>query len=148
MASEYLLVLAGCVLVTLPLEFILGARVYRRPARLAAVVLPVAAVFYVWDLVAIARGHWWFNPARTSGVLLPGGVPLEEALFFLVIPLCGLLTYEAVGSVLGRRRSWRTEVADPAAEPVPPLAEPSRPLAELVEANEPVEARVREARDA
>lgn len=149
MAYEYLIVLAACVLVTLPLEFILGARVYRRPARLAAVVLPVAAVFYVWDLVAIARGHWWFNPARTSGVLLPGGVPLEEALFFLVIPLCGLLTYEAVGSVLARRRGWRTEVADPAAESVPPLAEPSRPLAELVEAGEQsLEARAREARDA
>lgn len=135
MAVEYLLVLAGCVLVTLPLEFILGARIYRRPARLAAVVLPVAAVFYVWDLVAIARGHWWFNPARTSGVLLPGGVPLEEALFFLVIPLCGLLTYEAVGSVLARRRGWRTEVADPDAESVPPLAAP-------------VDVRAREARDA
>lgn len=152
MASEYLLVLAGCVLVTLPLEFILGARVYRRPARLAAVVLPVAAVFYVWDLVAIARGHWWFNPARTSGVLLPGGVPLEEALFFLVIPLCGLLTYEAVGAVLARRRSRRVEVADPVAEPAKPLARPTHPLAEpshsLAEPSSPlaelVEARPRE----
>ena len=105
MPYEYLLVLAGCVLVTLPLEFILGARVYRRPLRLAAVVLPVAAVFYLWDLVAISRGHWWFNPERTTGILLPGQVPLEEALFFLVIPLCGLLTYEAVGAVLARFRT-------------------------------------------
>jgi lycopene beta-cyclase len=103
MNYEYLLVLAGCLLVTVPLEFVLGARVYRRPLRLAAVVLPVAAVFYVWDLVAVARGHWYFNPARTSGILLPGQVPLEEALFFVVIPLCGLLTYEAVGAVLSRR---------------------------------------------
>jgi lycopene cyclase domain len=124
MAYEYLIVLAACVLVTLPLEFVLGARVYRRPARLAAVVLPVAAIFYLWDLVAIARGHWWFNPARTSGVLLPGGVPLEEALFFGVIPLCGLLTYEAVGAVLAGRRRWRTEVADPVAEPGTAHAEP------------------------
>jgi lycopene cyclase domain-containing protein len=103
MAWEYLLVLAACVLITLPLEFVLGARVYRRPARLASAVLPVAVVFYLWDVVAIARGHWWFNPARTSGIVLPGGVPLEEVLFFLVIPLCGLLTYEAVGAVLRRR---------------------------------------------
>lgn len=147
MAYEYLIVLAACVLVTLPLEFVLGARVYRRPARLAAVVLPVAAVFYLWDLVAIARGHWWFNPARTSGVVLPGGVPLEEALFFLVIPLCGLLTYEAVGSVLDRLRSRRAQIADPSApaETSPlaeqsPLVEPT-PLAEPIPLAEPVEAR-------
>lgn len=105
MSYEYLLVLAGCLVITLPLEFLLGARVYRRPLRLVAVVLPVAAVFYLWDLVAVSRGHWWFNPERTSGVLLPGGVPLEEALFFVVIPLCGLLTYEAVGAVLARLRA-------------------------------------------
>lgn len=127
MTYEYLIVLAGCLLVTLPLEFVLGARVYRRPARLAAVVLPVAAIFYLWDLVAMARGHWWFNPARTSGVLLPGGVPLEEALFFLVIPLCGLLTYEAVGSVLTRWRSRRAEIADPSAEPAEATAAEARP---------------------
>lgn len=142
MAYEYLIVLAGCLLVTLPLEFVLGARVYRRPARLVAAVLPVAAVFYLWDLVAMARGHWWFHPARTSGVLLPGGVPLEEALFFLVIPLCGLLTYEAVGSVLARWRARRSLIADPEAGPTSPLAEPASPLAE------PVEARPGEARDA
>ncbi|PFG15584.1 lycopene cyclase domain-containing protein [Propionicimonas paludicola] len=122
MAYEYLIVLAGCVLVTLPLEFVLGARVYRRPARLAAVVLPVAAIFYLWDLVAVARGHWGFNPARTSGILLPGQVPLEEALFFLVIPLCGLLTYEAVGAVLARWRARRTVIADPVAETASPSA--------------------------
>lgn len=32
-------------------------------------------------------------------------MPLEELVFFVVIPVCGLLTYEAVGQVLayGRR---------------------------------------------
>ena len=28
-------------------------------------------------------------------------MPLEEVVFFVVIPICGLLTYEAVGTVLG-----------------------------------------------
>ena len=31
-----------------------------------------------------------------------GLMPLEELLFFLVVPVCGLLTYEAVGYVLSR----------------------------------------------
>jgi lycopene cyclase domain-containing protein len=97
---EYLLVLGACLVVTLPLELI-GARVYRRPRRLARAVLPVAAVFLVWDAIAIAAGVWDFDPAFVTGVRAPLGIPLEEVLFFVVVPICGLLTYEAVQS-LGR----------------------------------------------
>ena len=32
---------------------------------------------------------------------LPGGVPLDEILFFMVIPLASILTLEAVRSVRG-----------------------------------------------
>lgn len=94
--AEYLLVLGACVLVTLPLE-LAGARVYRRPRRLARAVLPVAAVFLLWDALAIAAGIWDFDPAFVSGVRVPFGIPIEEVLFFVVIPVCAVLTYEAVG---------------------------------------------------
>lgn len=108
-AYQYLLVMAACLLVTLPLEFVLRARVYRRWRRLLWAVVPVAAVFAVWDAVAIARGHWWYSPRFTTGILLPGTLPLEELVFFLVIPVCGLLTYEAVGTVLRRLPSRRRD---------------------------------------
>lgn len=104
---QYLALMAGCLLVTLPLEFWLAARVYRRPRRMVLAVVPVALLFVAWDLFAIRRDHWSFSLQYTAGVLLPGGVPLEEVVFFLVIPLCGLLTYEAVGTVLRRRASRR-----------------------------------------
>ena len=105
---QYLLLMLGCLVITLPLEFVLGARVYRRPRRLTLAVLPVLVVFYLWDAIAIARGHWDYHPGRTSGVILPGAMPLEELAFFIVIPLCGLLTYEAVGNVLRKSRARRT----------------------------------------
>jgi lycopene cyclase domain-containing protein len=92
---EYLIVLAACVLVTLPLE-LAGARVYRQPRRLARAVLPVALVFLVWDALAIAGRVWDYAPGRVTGIRAPFAVPLEEVLFFVVIPICGLLTYEAV----------------------------------------------------
>lgn len=92
---EYLVVLGACVLVTLPLE-LAGARAWRRPRQLARAVLPVAAVFLVWDVLAIAAGVWDFDPAFVTGLRVPFGVPLEEVLFFVVIPVCGVLTYEAV----------------------------------------------------
>jgi hypothetical protein len=39
-----------------------------------------------------------------TGWELPFGLPLEELLFFVVIPLCALLSYEAVRRMLGGRR--------------------------------------------
>ncbi|MDQ0381585.1 lycopene cyclase domain-containing protein [Amycolatopsis thermophila] len=103
---QYLLVLAGCLAITLPLEF-LGARVYRRPAALARAVLPVALVFLVWDAIAIAARVWWYDPGYLTGVRLPFAIPLEELLFFLVIPVCGVLTYGCVQAMLGRLRTLR-----------------------------------------
>jgi len=97
----YLAVLAGCLLGTLPLELWLRTRVYARPRRWLLAVAPAFVLFTTWDLYAIARGHWWYDPRQTTGVLLPGRLPLEEALFFLVVPTCAILAFEAVRAVLG-----------------------------------------------
>jgi lycopene cyclase domain-containing protein len=96
---EYLALLGACVLLTLPLEFVFRARVWRRPRRALRALVPVVLVFGTWDVIAIALGHWWFNPRFVTGVTLPPGLPLEELAFFLVIPLCGLLTYEAINTI-------------------------------------------------
>ncbi len=98
----YLGVLVLVLLTTLPLELYLGVRVWRRPRRLALTVLPVVAVFVVWDLYAIDQGHWDFDPAQTVGVLLFGTLPIEELLFFLVVPVAAIMTLEAVRVV----RRW------------------------------------------
>ncbi len=97
----YLAVLVACLLGTAPLEIVLHTRVYARPLRLVLTLVPVAAVFVVWDLYAIARHHWYYDRARTTGVRLPGRLPLEELLFFLVVPVCAILTLEAVRAVRG-----------------------------------------------
>jgi lycopene beta-cyclase len=99
---QYLLLMGACLVITLPLEFVIGARVWRRPRRLlAAMALPVA-LFVVWDVIAIARDHWSYNPKYVTGWELPLNLPVEELVFFLVIPICGLLTFEAVRRVLAR----------------------------------------------
>jgi lycopene beta-cyclase len=104
---QYFLVLAACVLITLPLELVIGARVYRRPRRLlSALALPIV-IFVAWDVAAIERGHWWFNPRYVTGWRLPGDLPVEELAFFVVIPICALLTYEAVDIVLAAARRAR-----------------------------------------
>lgn len=91
-----------CLVITLPLEFLLGARVWRRPRQLlSAIVIPVA-LFSIWDAIAIARGHWQYNPLYVTDWKL-GNLPIEEIVFFVTIPICGLLTYEAVRRVLVER---------------------------------------------
>ncbi|ASF07052.1 lycopene cyclase [Nocardia brasiliensis NBRC 14402] len=107
---HYLLVLLACVLLTVPLEFV-GQGVYRRPRLLLGTLVPVAA-FVIWDLVAIAAGVWSFNSRYLIGVLLPGGLPLEELLFFVVVPLCGLLTFVAVERLLRTAATLRRKRAE------------------------------------
>lgn len=99
---EYLALMGACVAVTLPLEFVFRARVYRRPRRLLRALAAPVAFFVAWDQVAIARGHWTFTERYVTGWELPGALPVEELVFFLVIPVCALLTFEASRRTLGR----------------------------------------------
>lgn len=106
-------VLVGC----LWLEVALRTHVLVRWRRLLLTFLPVVVVFFAWDAYAIAQGHWWFDTERILGVYVPAGVPLDEILFFLAIPLASVLTLEAVRSV----RGWPAgdEAVDPpSGEPV------------------------------
>lgn len=98
--------MAACLLITLPLEFVLGARIYRRIAGLIWALVPVMIIFSIWDIAGIMRDHWSYNPRFVTGLQLPFRMPVEELVFFLVVPVCGLLTYEAVGRMLrfARRR--------------------------------------------
>jgi lycopene cyclase domain-containing protein len=105
---QYLLVMAACVVLTGPLEIVLGARVWRRPRRLVRAVVGPAVIFSLWDVAAIAHHHWGYNTRYTTGWDLPGGLPVEEVVFFLVIPICALLTYEVVTAMLARLSRRRT----------------------------------------
>jgi len=98
---QYLLVLAACLAITAPLEAF-GGGVYRRPWRVARAVLGVAAVFLLWDELAVGAHVWTYNPAYIVGHYVPLRVPIEEVLFFVVVPLCALLTYNAVSAILDR----------------------------------------------
>lgn len=99
MRATYLLLLIACLLGTLPLELWLGTRVYRRWRQLLLALVPTLCVFVAWDLYGIARGLWTYDPRYLVGVTLPGKLPLEELLFFVVVPTCAVLTFEAVSTV-------------------------------------------------
>jgi lycopene cyclase domain-containing protein len=99
----YVALLAACLLGTAPLEVVLHTRVYARWRRLLLALAPTVVVFVAWDLYAIHQHQWRYERRWTTGVLLPGRLPLEELLFFVVIPTCAILTLEAVRR---RRPQW------------------------------------------
>lgn len=103
MRFTYLALLVGCLLVTLPLELVLRVRVYARWRRLLSAVLPVAICFVGWDLYAVSRHEWWYDSRQILGWRVFGRLPVEELLFFLVVPTCAILGFEAVRVVTG----WR-----------------------------------------
>ncbi len=107
----YVGVLLFCLFGSVWLEYGLRTRVFRRWLRLLLTVIPIALVFSIWDLYAIAQGHWSFDTDQTTGLTLGGGLPLDELLFFLVVPVASVLAFEAVRSA----RGWPAgdEVADP-----------------------------------
>jgi lycopene cyclase domain-containing protein len=98
----YLSVLLGCLVGTAWLEFFLRTNVYRRSIRLILTVLPVVVVFSIWDAYAIAQKHWTFDPRYVTGITTVANIPLDEILFFIVIPICAILSFEAVRSA----RNW------------------------------------------
>ena len=97
----YLGVLAVCLLSALWLEPLFRLGVVRRWRRVLLTLVPVVVVFVGWDLAAIAAGHWRYDPGQLVGLTLPGGLPLEELLFFLVVAVCAILGFEAVRKVTG-----------------------------------------------
>jgi lycopene cyclase domain-containing protein len=99
---SYLALLAGCLLATAPLEFLLRTRVYARWRRLLLAVAPGLLLGVGWDRYAVRHRQWSFDRRYLSGLRLVG-LPIEEVLFFVVIPICAVLTLEAVRR---RRPGW------------------------------------------
>lgn len=100
---SYVAVLGFVLVGSLWPELVLRTRVLRRWRRLLlSMVLPVL-VFTAWDAYAIAEQHWYFNTDRILGIEVIAGVPIDEVLFFVCIPLASILTLEAVRRVM---RHW------------------------------------------
>ena len=102
----YLSVLLGCLIGTAWLEIFLRTKVYRRTIRLILTILPVLVVFSIWDAYAIAQGHWFFDREQILGIYGPFSIPLEEYLFFMVIPMAAIFTIEGVTTV---KPHWRKD---------------------------------------
>ena len=108
----YLAVLCGCLLGAVWVEPVLHVHVVRRWRRVAITLAVVVVIFGGWDVAAVTGGHWRYDPEQTLGVRLLAGLPLEELLFFLVVPFAAILGFEAVRAVSGSAAPAGDEAPD------------------------------------
>ena len=81
------------------LEVVLKVRVLARMKRLLMSLAPVGIFFLAWDAYAIKNHHWTIDPHQTLDIYGPFHIPLEEFLFFLIVPIAAIMTIEGVRSV-------------------------------------------------
>jgi lycopene cyclase domain-containing protein len=86
------------------LEIVLKIDVLRRVKRLIISIFPVSIFFIIWDAYAISQGHWYFDQKQILGIFGPFDIPLEEFLFFTIIPIAAIMTIEAVRTV---NKHWK-----------------------------------------
>jgi lycopene cyclase domain-containing protein len=134
--SQYLALMGICLLGTQFLEFRFDARIWRRPvAVIRALILPFVA-FNIVNQIAVLRELWWYSSRFTTGLTLPTGYPIEELVFFVAIPICALLTFEAATGVYeGRVKSVTGKLMTPLTKQyAPPAAQRAVSLVSLVTA--------------
>ena len=64
----------------------------------------IAGIFLVWDAFFTSLGVWGFNPDYCLGIFLLS-MPIEEWLFFFIIPFCSLFIHFARMSISKQRKS-------------------------------------------
>ena len=90
-----MVVLLLSVSVPLALSFFKPIALFRRWRVLSVSLGMIVLIFGAWDVFATARGHWHFNPAGDLPLRLIN-LPLEEVLFFVIIPFCCIFTWEVI----------------------------------------------------
>lgn len=91
----YLLITMAVIIPPLLLSFDRKVHFHTHWAYLFPSILPVSALYIIWDVLVTIRGHWWFNP-EYSGIVTLFHLPLGEWLFFLVVPYATIFIYEVL----------------------------------------------------
>lgn len=81
----------------------------RRYLPLFISILVVAPFYIIWDELAVIYGTWSFNEKMVIGIYF-FRIPIEEVLFFIVVPFSTLLIYEGLDINIFTKRagSWIT----------------------------------------
>ena len=83
----------GSVSVPLIFSFEKKVQYFKKIKYLLPAMIFTGTIFIIWDIRFNELGIWSFNPQYVTGIYITG-LPLEEWLFFIVIPYCCIFIYE------------------------------------------------------
>lgn len=101
--SKYFVVLLLSGIAPFILSFWPPLKFYRNWRSLILSIVLIVVIFGGWDVFATWRGHWSFNSQGVDGIRIIN-LPLEEVLFFIVIPFCCIFTWEAMQYIMRRKK--------------------------------------------
>lgn len=97
----YLLILGLSLLYPLAQSFEKRVFMYRKFKYMIPGILITGVIYLAWDVWFTHLGIWGFHPNFTSDMYFLG-LPLEEWLFFLVVPYACFFLYEVLRYFVGR----------------------------------------------
>ena len=114
---RYTYLILDFLILVVPLLYTFHPRI-RYDRCIPALALSVAVVspcYLAWDALAIRWGEWSFNPRFVTGLDILK-LPVEEILFFVVVPYSCLFIYESLARLRGNRalklpRPWLVAAA-------------------------------------
>jgi len=100
----YLYLQLLCIFVLVPniiLLYLNRKKIHLKTLGIALVLLFIIAV--VWDQLSVRMGLWMFTQDEVIGNLF--GLPIEEYLFFLFVPLLSINIYLFVAGILSKPKT-------------------------------------------
>ncbi|MEP5612704.1 MAG: lycopene cyclase domain-containing protein, partial [Cyclobacteriaceae bacterium] len=102
----YFILMGGSLIFPLAWSFEKRVSYHKNWKSLFPAIFLTALFFLFWDEVFTQRGVWGFNDSYISGIKF-GSLPLEEILFFIVVPFSCVFIYECVGYFLPGNKAFR-----------------------------------------
>ena len=99
---DYLTILLIFLLVAVFFELIFRIRLYHSFKERIIIVGLFFILGITWDFYAVSRGHWKFPGNGILGVYV-GNLPIEEYLFFLIMPYFAVTFYKTLEKLFHRR---------------------------------------------
>jgi len=90
---NYLIIDVFILIFPLIFSFKWKFKYYKFFKPLAASILIVGISYIIWDIFVTYRGDWWFDKNYLIGLEI-FGLPIEEILFFIVVPFSCIFIYE------------------------------------------------------
>lgn len=92
---EYLYILLFFLALALFLEWKFRVHLYNSKKERIITTLVIFVIGVVWDSFAVSRQHWIFPGKGLVGIKI-GILPIEEYLFFFIMPFLAITIYKVI----------------------------------------------------